>query len=188
MKTWLGLVILLFVPSTLMARPTRPELDLTLQDEISAYKYQFKEKIRRARLLLRSDKMDRAYSVVLGEVLKERIREDGNFDTVLKALGRSREKVRVEPESTEDHLFRYSRALKEQADLFYILVKTAHHDQPMQFNKICEKMLSHLSRMDLMEKDLRKFGYLLKPMGIPVLKSKAEIPVSETALWNTPGS
>jgi len=158
MKTWPGFILFLLICSLLSARPTRPELDLTLQDEISGYKYQFKEKIRKARLLLRSDKMDRAFSLVLKEVLKERIRKDETFDTVLQALGMSRENIRIEPESEEDHLFRYSRALKEQADLFYVLVKTAHHDQVTEFNKVCQQMLSHLNVMDQMEKELKQKG------------------------------
>ena len=143
MKKWISIILFTFLTTLLVARPTGPELDLTLQDEIASYKYQFKEKIRKARLLLRSEKMDRAFSLVLKEVLKERIREDGTFDSVLQSLGRSRENIRVEPESDEDRLFQYSRALKEQADLFYVLVKTAHHDQVREFNQVCQQMLTH---------------------------------------------
>lgn len=189
MTKWTGIFLFTILTTLLMARPTRPELDLTLQDEIAGYKYQFKEKIRKARLLLRSEKMDRAFSLVLNEVLRERIREDRTFDAVLQSLGRSRENIRVEPESDEDRLFQYSRALKEQADLFYVLVKTAHHDQVREFNQVCQQMLTHLNLMDQMEKELTTKGMLLNERKASSNAGRSdELPISSPGLLNKQGS
>jgi hypothetical protein len=146
--------------SILSALTTKPELDISVQEEISGLKHQFHEKLRKARLLLRSDKMDHAFSIALNEVLQERLSKPRVFESIIKAVGPKASLSRLVPETPQSQLYRYSKKLKEQADLFYILTQAAHHDEIEEFNMVCRKMIRELEALDNIENSLAKRGIL----------------------------
>ncbi len=146
--------------SILSALTTKPELDISVQEEIAGLKHQFHDKIKKARLLLRSDKMDHAFSIALNEVLKERLSKPNIFESILKAMGPKANLGRLSPEAPQSQLYSYSKKLKEQADLFYILTQAAHHDEIEEFNMVCRKMIRELEALDSIENALVKRGIL----------------------------
>lgn len=141
-------IILAFVTSNHFAMVKPIDLNFSPMDQISKNKFFHEQNLSKAKLLLKSQKMDRSFSLALTEVLNRNVRPSDRFNFI---------QAKYKDSETENHknLHQYSMLLSQQSQLFYKLTKSAHFNQLDLFNDSARKMLKLLEEIKITEKNLK---------------------------------
>ncbi|MCO4781977.1 MAG: hypothetical protein KC646_06590 [Candidatus Cloacimonetes bacterium] len=149
MKVLTKFLILILIPLTNHFAMVKPiDLNFSPVDQISKSKFFHQQNIDKAKLLLKSHKMDQSFSLALTEVLNRNVRSNTRFDLI-------QAKYKDSKVLKQKSLHNYSKLLDQQSQLFYKLTKFAHYNQLDLFNTSARKMLILLEDLKKSESSLQ---------------------------------
>jgi hypothetical protein len=117
----------------------------------------YRENLQKSQQLLRSEKMDPAFSSALLEVMQSSIQKDNNLEHLNKVAEELENGMnfRLSRSELENLIADYFKNIRLQSELFYELTKSAHFDQIEKFNLICARIMEMLQTTSELEENLK---------------------------------